>query len=484
MSHLEAPSAPGPEADSPRIEEVDLLVVGGGKAGKSLAMTRAKAGDSVVMVERDKIGGTCINVACIPTKALVSSARVLREVQGAADHGVSLEGEGSAASALARARIDLAALRARKDAVVGGMVAAHRDVLYPGSGMDFVLGTARFIAPRTVRIALADGSIRAVRGRAVLINTGTTPAVPPIEGLGSVPLWTSEDLLTLPELPDHLVVLGGGVIGVEMSSLMGLLGVPVTLVHAGEHILDREDADVAAQVSADLEALGVTILTGSRAERVSVGQDDGVLVRTADGREASGSHLLVALGRRPVTEDLGLEAAGIETTERGYVRVDDHLRTSAQGVYAAGDVAGTPQFTHASWNDYRVLRDLLAGKGASTAGRLIPWAVFTTPELAHVGLTEAEARRAGHDVRVAKTPTAAVPRAKTLGRTEGFYKVIVDAATDRILGAAVIGAEAGEVITSVQMAMLGSLTWQQLRDAVIAHPTMSEGLNIVLDSLG
>ncbi len=484
MSHLEAPSAPGPEADSPRSEEVDLLVVGGGKAGKSLAMTRAKAGDSVVMVERDKIGGTCINVACIPTKTLVSSARVLREVQGAADHGVSLEGEGSAASALARARIDLAALRARKDAVVGGMVAAHRDVLYPGSGMDFVLGTARFIAPRTVRIALADGSIRAVRGRAVLINTGTTPAVPPIEGLGSVPLWTSEDLLTLPELPDHLVVLGGGVIGVEMSSLMGLLGVPVTLVHAGEHILDREDADVAAQVSADLEALGVTILTGSRAERVSAGQDGGVLVRTADGREASGSHLLVALGRRPVTEDLGLEAAGIETTERGYVRVDDHLRTSAQGVYAVGDVAGTPQFTHASWNDYRVLRDLLAGKGASTAGRLIPWAVFTTPELAHVGLTQAEARRAGHDVRVAKTPTAAVPRAKTLGRTEGFYKVIVDAATDRILGAAVIGAEASEVITSVQMAMLGSLTWQQLRDAVIAHPTMSEGLNIVLDSLG
>lgn len=237
-------------------------------------------------------------------------------------------------------------------------------------------------------------------------------------------------------------------------------------------------------MSADLEALGVTILTGSRAERVSAGQDGGVLVRTADGREASGSHLLVALGRRPVTEDLGLEAAGIETTERGYVRVDDHLRTSAQGVYAAGDVAGTPQFTHASWNDYRVLRDLLAGKGASTAGRLIPWAVFTTPELAHVGLTEAEARRAGHDVRVAKTPTAAVPRAKTLGRTEGFYKVIVDAATDRILGAAVIGAEASEVITSVQMAMLGSLTWQQLRDAVIAHPTMSEGLNIVLDSLG
>ena len=192
----------------------------------------------------------------------------------------------------------------------------------------------------------------------------------------------------------------------------------------------------------------------------------------------------MALGRRPVTEGLGLQAAGVELTERGFVRVDDHLRTSAEGVYAAGDVAGTPQFTHASWHDFRVLRDLLAGREATTAGRLIPWAVFTTPELGHVGLTEAEARAEGRRIRVAMTPTAAVPRARTLGRTEGFYKVIVDASTDLILGAAIIGPEASEVITSVQMAMLGGMTWQQLRDCVITHPTMAEGLNIVLDSLG
>lgn len=467
------------------VEEVDLLVVGGGKAGKSLAMLRAKAGDRVVMVERDKIGGTCINVACIPTKTLISAARVLHEVQGSGAYGVELPDADGAAGALARARIDLAGLRSRKEAVVGGMVAAHRDTLYPGSGMDFVMGTARFIAERTVEIALTDGSTRRVRGTTVLINTGTTPAVPPIEGLADVPYWTSEDLLTLPELPTSLVVLGGGVIGVEMASLMGLLGVPVTLMHAGEHILDREDADVAAQVTADLEALGVTVLTGARAQSVGPAEAGapGIVVTAQDGRQASGSHLLVALGRRPVTEGLDLEAAGVALTERGFV-VDDHLRTTAEGVYAAGDVAGTPQFTHASWNDFRVLRDILAGKEASTAGRLIPWAVFTTPELGHVGLGEEEARAAGHEVRVAKTPTAAVPRAKTLGRTEGFYKVIVDARTDLILGAAIIGPEASEVVTSVQMAMLGGLTWRQLRDAVITHPTMSEGLNIVLDSLG
>ncbi|MBO3725210.1 FAD-dependent oxidoreductase [Actinomyces bowdenii] len=468
------------------VEEVDLLVVGGGKAGKSLAMLRAKAGDRVVMVERDKIGGTCINVACIPTKTLISSARVLHGVQGAAAHGVELPAADGAAGALARARIDLAALRGRKEAVVGGMVAAHRDTLYPGSGMDFVLGTARFIAERTVEIALADGSTRRVRGTTVLINTGTTPAVPPIEGLADVPYWTSEDLLTLPELPTSLVVLGGGVIGVEMASLMGLLGVPVTIVHAGEHILDREDPDVAARVAADLEALGATILTGARASRVSAqdGGEGGVVVTAEDGRQARGSHLLVALGRRPVTGSLDLGATGVEVDERGFVVVDDHLRTTAEGVYAAGDVAGTPQFTHASWNDFRVLRDILAGKEASTAGRLIPWAVFTTPELGRVGLGEEEARAAGHEVRVAKTPTAAVPRAKTRGETGGFYKVIVDARTDLILGAAIIGPGASEVVTSVQMAMLGGLTWRQLRDAVITHPTMSEGLNIVLDSLG
>ena len=464
-------------------EDVDLLVVGGGKAGKSLAMLRAKKGDRVVMVERDKVGGTCINVACIPTKTLISAARVLREVQGSAAHGVALPESDGGAPALGRARIDLAALRARKEGVVGAMVAAH-ETMFPASGMDFVKGTARFVAERTVEIALADGTARRVRGAKVLINPGTTPSLPPIEGLADAPRWTSEDLLALPELPDRLVVLGGGVIGVEMASLMGLLGVPVTLLHAGEHILDREDDDVAAEVAAGLEALGVTILTGARAARVGAGEDGGVVVTARDGREAAGSHLLVALGRTPVTAGLGLEAAGVETTERGFIKVDDHLRTSAEGVYAAGDVAGSPQFTHASWNDFRVLRDLLAGEEASTSGRLIPWAVFTTPELGHVGLTEAQARAAGRSIRIAKTPTAAVPRAKTLGRTEGFYKIVIDADTDEILGAAIIGAEASEVVTSVQMAMLGGLTWRQVRDAVITHPTMGEGLNIVLDSLG
>lgn len=457
-------------------EKYDLVVVGGGKAGKSLAMLRAKMGDKVFMVERDKIGGTCINVACIPTKTLVSSARRLVEVRTAASYGVDLPG-----ADLASARVDLQALRARKESVVGGMVEAHKK-MFAAPGLDFVLGTAKFVGPKTVEATLADGSVRVVEGEKVLINTGTTPAIPPIEGLGDVAYWTSEDALRLTEIPDRLVILGGGVIGVEMASMMAAFGANVTLIEGGEHILAREDADVAEEMAANLAAQGVTVRTGERAMRVS-SDGEGVVVHTTAG-EVAGTRLLVALGRAPVSKGLGLEAAGVELTERGFVKVDSRLETTAPGVYAAGDVAGTPQFTHASWNDFRVLRDLFAGKEASTEGRLIPWAVFATPELGRVGMSESEARAAGRDIRVAKVAAAAVPRAKTHGHVEGFYKVVVDAETEEILGAAIVAESASEVIAAVQTAMLGGLPWPKLRDAVIAHPTMAEGLNIVLDSLG
>ena len=457
-------------------EKYDLVVVGGGKAGKSLAMLRAKKGDKVFMVERDKIGGTCINVACIPTKTLVSSARRLAEVRTAAAYGVDLPG-----ADLASAGVDLEALRARKESVVGGMVEAHKK-MFAAPGLDFVLGTAKFVGPKTVEATLADGSVRVVEGERVLINTGTTPAIPPIEGLSDVAYWTSEDVLRLTEIPDRLVILGGGVIGVEMASMMAAFGADVTLIEGGEHILAREDADVAEEMAANLAAQGVTVRTGERAVRVSSG-GEGIVVHTTAG-EVAGTRLLVALGRTPATKGLGLEAAGVELTERGFVKVDSRLETTAPGVYAAGDVAGTPQFTHASWNDFRVLRDLFAGKDASTEGRLIPWAVFATPELGRVGMSESEARAAGRDVRVAKVAAAAVPRAKTHGHVEGFYKVVVDAETEEILGAAIVAESASEVIAAVQTAMLGGLPWPKLRDAVIAHPTMAEGLNIVLDSLG
>ena len=455
------------------IEDVDLLVIGGGKAGKSLAMDRAKAGWKVAMVERDKIGGTCINVACIPTKALVGSARALLAARGAGTMGVEVDGE---------PRISLERLREHKESVVGGMVSAHA-TMFPASGMDFMMGTARFTGERTVEVALNDGGNRVLRGRDVVVNTGTTPAVPPVEGIEAADVWNSETILHLEKIPESMIVLGGGYVGCEFASMFAVFGTRVILLQGRDQILPREDPDVAAEVADALTAQGVELRLGVRAQAVR--REGGDVVVTIDGGgEVRGEELLAATGRTPVTDDLGLDVAGVELTDKGFVAVDDHLRTSADHVWAAGDVAGSPQFTHASWHDFRVLRTLLTGGEAVTDGRLVPYTVFTTPELARVGLTEAQARASGHDVRVARIDVAAIPRAKTLHETTGSWKAVVDAATDQILGVALFGPGSGEVVTAVQMAMLGGLTYQQVRDAVITHPTMGEGLNLLLDALG
>lgn len=455
-------------------EDVDLLVVGGGKAGKSLAMDRAKAGWSVAMVERDKVGGTCINVACIPTKALVGSARSLLAARRAGEMGVRIDGEPS---------VDLGALRHHKEGVVGGMVSAH-ETMFRDSGMDFLLGTARFVAERTVEVRTADGGTRRLRGRDVVVNTGTVPAVPPVDGIAEADVWDSESILRLDRLPESLLILGGGYVGCEFASMFAAFGTRVTLLQGRDQLLPREDADVAEEVARILSDQGVTLRLGARAAAVrrKLGRGD-VVITLADGGEVRGQEILVATGRTPVTGDLGLDAAGVELTDRGYVVVDDRLRTSADHVWAAGDVAGSPQFTHASWNDFRVLRALLTGGDASTEGRLVPYTVFVTPELARVGLSETQAREQGYEVAVARLQVSAIPRAKTLHDTVGVWKAVVDAATDQILGAALLGHAGGEVLGAVQMAMLGGLRWQQVRDAVLAHPTMGEGLNLLFDTL-
>ena len=456
------------------IEDVDLLVVGGGKAGKSLAMDRAKAGWRVVMVERDKIGGTCINVACIPTKALVGSARSLLSARHAARMGVVVDGAPA---------IDLDRLRAHKEGVVGGMVTAHVK-MFADSGMDFVLGTARFVGERTVQIRTNAGATRLVRGREVVINTGTTPAVPDLPGVAEAQVWNSETILHLERLPESLLIVGGGYVGCEFASMFAIFGTRVTLLHRGEQLLPREDPDIAGALADILTDQGVDVRLGARAGAVRREPANGdVVVTLADGSEVRAQELLVATGRTPVTADLGLDIAGVGLTNRGFVAVDDHLRTTADHVWAAGDVAGSPQFTHASWNDFRILRANLTGRDATITGRLVPYAVFITPELARVGLTETEARAQGHDVRVARLPVSAIPRAKTVHDAVGTWKAVVDAETDQILGAALLGHNSGEVISAVQMAMLGKLPYQQVRDAVITHPTMGEGLNLLFDTL-
>lgn len=456
------------------IEDVDLLVIGGGKAGKSLAMDRAKTGWRVVMVERDKIGGTCINVACIPTKALVESARNLITACHSAELGVAVEGEPA---------IDLDGLRTHKENVVGGMVNAHVK-LFADSGMDFVLGSARFVGDRTMEIRTNDGAVRVVRGREVVVNTGTVPSVPDLPGITEARVRTSETLLHLDRLPASLLILGGGYVGCEFASMFATFGTRVTLIHGRDQLLPREDPDIAGQVAEVLTDQGVDVRLAARASAVRREPASGdVVVTLADATEARAQELLVATGRTPVTADLGLDSAGVELTDRGFVAVDDHLRTTADHVWAAGDVAGSPQFTHASWNDFRVLRANLTGEDATTTGRLVPYTVFITPELARLGLTESEARAQGHTVAVATLPVSAIPRSKTLHDTTGVWKAVVDAETDRILGVALLGHNSGEVLSAVQMAMLGDLPYQRVRDAVIAHPTMGEGLNLLFDAL-
>jgi pyruvate/2-oxoglutarate dehydrogenase complex dihydrolipoamide dehydrogenase (E3) component len=449
---------------------VELLVIGGGKAGKSLAMDLAAAGQSVAMVERGMIGGTCINVACIPTKTLVNSARLLKTMRRAAEFGIT----GAESPA-----VDVDLLRRRKDDVVGTMVAGQRKS-FLASGMDLAIGEAKFVADRTVEVALDGGGTRTISGTNVVINTGMVPFLPPIDGLAGASVQTSESILRLRELPASMVVLGGGYIGAEYASMLNLMGVHVTLVHRGAHLLGREDPDVAAAVAEGFTRDGIEVRLGVEATRVTRAADGTVSVELSDGGTVSALDILVALGREPVTAGLGLEKTGVELTPRGFVAVDQHLRTTADGVWAAGDVAGSPQFTHASWNDFRILKANLAGGSLSTRDRLVPYAVFITPELGRVGLTETEARAAGHNVRVARMPVSAIPRARTIGELDGVWTAVVDHDTDLILGAALLSAEASEVTAVVQMAMLGGLRYQQVRDAVITHPTMAEGLQLLL----
>lgn len=455
------------------IEDVDLLVIGGGKAGKSLAMDRAKAGWKVAMVERDKIGGTCINVACIPTKALVGSARTVLTARHAEVMGVELQDE---------PLVSVDGLRQHKSSIVDGMVAAHRK-MFADSGMDFILGTARFIGPRIVEIKTHNGDLRLLRGIDVVINTGTTPTLPDLPGVAESAVWTSETILQLERLPHRLLILGGGYVGCEFASMYALFGSQVIMLQSRSQLLNREDPDIAAEVAEILTDQGVEVRLNARATAVHRNGEGEVVVILEDGSQVDGDDLLVATGRGPVTADLGLPAGGVEITDRGFIRVDDHLRTTADHVWAAGDVAGTPQFTHASWNDFRILKANLDHGDAATRGRIVPYTVFITPELARVGSTETQARAQGHTVAVSKIAVSAIPRAKTLHDTTGTWKAVVDADTDLILGAALLGHNAGEVISTLQMAMLGGLRYQQVRDAVLTHPTMGEGLNLLFDAL-
>jgi len=455
--------------------QIENVILGGGEAGKYIAWDLAQQGRPVVVIERALVGGSCPNIACLPSKNVIRSAKVAALVSRATSYGLRVE----------NATVDMVGVRRRKREMVDGMIAIHRKK-FGIPNLDFLLADGQLVGPRTVEARLPAGETRRFVAERLFLNLGTRATVPSVTGLAEARPLTHVEALELVRLPAHLIVLGGGYVGVEFAQAFRRLGSRVTVLEFGTQLLGREDADVAAAVHRIFEEDGIDVVLGADTQIVEGRSGDAVRlrVRTPNGdRTIEGSDILIAAGRTPQTRGIGLEQAGIELDARGFVRVDDRLRATAAGVWAMGDCAGSPHFTHVAFDDFRVVRDNLAEKARSTRDRLIPYCAFIDPELARVGLDEITAQQQRIAVRVARIPMTSVLRARAIGETRGFMKMLLAADGDRILGFTMLGADAGEVVAVVQTAMLAGLSYTGLRDANFTHPTMAEGLNVLLASV-
>jgi pyruvate/2-oxoglutarate dehydrogenase complex dihydrolipoamide dehydrogenase (E3) component len=450
-------------------ENFDAIIIGSGQGGNPLAGALTEAGKKTALIERQDVGGTCINRGCTPTKTMVAGARVAYLARRAADYGVDV---GPVA-------IDMGRVRERKRAIVRSFREGNEKRL-ADARVELIRGEASFTGPRAISVALHGGGERQLSAAQIFINTGTRPAVPSIAGLDTVPYLDNDRILDLDYVPEHLLILGGGYIGLEFSQMFRRFGSKVTVIQSGPQLLRGEDQDVAAKVLEILREDGVEFLLNTRTEKAarSNGTVSLKVVTAGEAQTIEGSDLLLAAGRVPNTGALKPAAGGIELDERGFIRANQRLETSAPGVYAIGDVKGGPQFTHISYDDYRILKaNLLDGGNRNVGDRMVPYTVFMDPQLGRVGMTESEARQSGRKIRVARMPMSSVARALELDETRGLMKALVDAETEEILGATVLGIEGGEVMAVFQMAMMGRVKYSVLRDAVFAHPTLAESLN-------
>jgi pyruvate/2-oxoglutarate dehydrogenase complex dihydrolipoamide dehydrogenase (E3) component len=450
----------------------DILVIGSGEAGKYLAWTMAGAGHRTAVVERQLIGGSCPTIACLPSKNIIHSAKVRSFTMRAAEFGVELDW----------AVTSMNGVQARKRAMVDSLRRLHLD-RYEASGAELIMGEARFVGERTVEVRSADGGERRVSGERVFLNLGTHATVPDVPGLVAAEPMTHVELLDLERLPGHLVVLGGGYVGLELAQAMRRFGAQVTVIEQGAQLAGREDPDVGEALLQLFRDEGITVHLETEVRSVEGRSGTHVRIVTAgpDGEAiVDGTDLLVGVGRTPNTSGIGLERAGVKLTETGYVAVDDRLATSAANVWAMGECAGSPQFTHVAFDDFRVVHDNLTGGRSTTTDRLVPYCMFTDPELARVGCNESEARRRGIGYRVLTQPMAAVLRTRTLSEPRGFMKMLIAADSDEILGFTVFGVEAGELMAAVQTAMIGGVPYTALQKAIYAHPTAAEGLTFLL----
>ena len=450
-------------------QQYDAIVIGSGQGGNPLAEAFAAAGKRTAIIERKHVGGTCINEGCTPTKTMIASGRVAYLARRGPDYGVHT----------GAIHIDLEKVRQRKRSIVDKFRTSSQAGLEKTANLDLIFGEARFTGPKSVAVRLHDGSERSLTASQIFINAGTRASQPKLDGLDRVPFLDNASIMELGSVPDHLLILGGGYIGLEFGQLFRRFGSRVTIVQRAEQLLTREDKDVADEIAKTLSEDGIEVMFNASANRVGYADGKFSLQVAAGGVQTlAGSHLLVATGRVPNSDALNLSATGVGTDTKGFIKVNDQLETNVEGIYALGDIKGGPAFTHISYDDFRILKsNLLDGQTASTKGRQLPYCVFIDPQLGRVGLSETEARAQGRKIRVAKLPMTSVARALEVDETRGFMKAVVDADSNQILGATVLGVEGGEVMAVLETAMMGKLPYTALRDATYAHPTLAESLN-------
>jgi pyruvate/2-oxoglutarate dehydrogenase complex dihydrolipoamide dehydrogenase (E3) component len=455
----------------------DALVIGSGQAAKPLCLALGKAGFKTGLIEREHVGGTCVNEGCSPTKTMVASARVAYLARRGADYGVQA----------GPVTVDMRKVYARKQAIVDSFRSGGEKQLTNTENVELLMGEASFAGAKALDVRLNAGGAMRVTADKIFINAGCRPSMPDVPGSDKVPALNSKSIMELTSVPEHLLVLGGGYIGLEFGQMFRRFGSRVTVVQRSGQLLGREDQDVADEVAKILKQDGLEILLETKAVRIEPGPGGGVsLTVSSKGMERAltGSHVLFAVGRVPNTDKLNLAAAEIRMDDKGFIIVNEKLETNVPGVFALGDIKGGPSFTHISYDDYRIIRaNLLDGGQATTAGRLVPYTVFIDPQLGRIGLSEAEAKAKGMKVRVAKIPMTWVARALETDETRGFMKVIVEGDGARILGAAVLGLEGGEIMSAIQIAMMGNMPYSMLRDGIFAHPTLMESLNTLFGSL-
>lgn len=457
----------------PASEHYDAIVIGSGQAGGPLSTALARAGRKTAIIEREHVGGTCINEGCTPTKTMIASGRSAYMARRSADYGVHT----------GQISVDMGKVRQRKRDIVESFRSGSERRITSTPGVDLLMGEARFTGPKALEVRMLTGESRTLHADLIFLNVGSHPNLPKVPGLDRVHTLNSTTVMELDVVPEHLLVMGGGYVGLEFAQLFLRLGSRVTVVHRGTHVLAHEDADVADEVAKILREDGIELLLEGEVLRADEPPARAGMIQISvcgpDGeRTLEGSHLLVATGRVPTVEALNLGAAGIATDAHGYIQVDERLQTNVPGVYALGDVKGGPAFTHISFDDFRIIcTNVIEGGNASIKNRLVPYVVYIDPQLGRVGLSEEEARAEGRSIQVAKMPMSYVARALEVDEPRGVMKAVVDAETKQILGFAMLGIEGGEIMSAVELAMLGHLPYTVLRDAIFAHPTLAESLN-------